>query len=30
MGILITPEAREFILKRGNGEMTLDMLAARG
>lgn len=30
MKIRITPEARELILNKGNGEFTLDMMTARG
>lgn len=30
MYIKITPEAREFILDKGSGEFTLDMMTARG
>ena len=30
MKIVIEPEARQFILDKGNGEFVLDMVIARG
>lgn len=30
MKIVIEPEARQFIMDKGNGEFVLDMVSARG
>ncbi len=30
MKIIIEPEARQFIIDKGNGEFVLDMVTARG